>query len=141
MRPVHVNHRSVRCHRGACGRLFLPPDYGTNQQALRAHPGFSALQEIKGSLTNMVIFKMKNTVAVENVAPALYSFSPQRLSLPHIPLLPSNNLPSSTFCGFPADGPFTRPKAELTMLCDIIVAHVRTVSALGTAEVCQPIYS
>ena len=79
---------------------------------------------------------MRNTVAVDYVAPALYS-----LSLPHIPLLPSNNLPSSTFCGFPADGPFTRPKAELTMLCDIIVAHVRTVSALGTAEVCQPIYS
>ena len=53
---------------------------------------------------------------------------------------PSNNLPSPTFCGFPA-GPFTRPKAELTMLCDIIVGHVRTVRALDTAEVCQPIYS
>ena len=83
---------------------------------------------------------------VTEIAPARHSVldsrHPFHLPLPsHIfPSPPSNNLPSPTFCGFPA-GPFTRPKAELTMLCDIIVGHVRTVRALDTAEVCQPIYS
>ena len=80
----------------------------------------------------------KTATVVTDITPAPHSLL-DTLPLPHIPL-PSNNLPSPTFCGFPA-GPFTRPKAELTMLCDIIVGHVRTVCALGTAEVCQPIYS